>query len=345
MKKNKLIVFLMILILAASTLTAASSIISRPAATVNLIRNHMISESEVEEEYQNYISRGVQVTKKDILETLINNEVFLQGAERDGVTVSDSQVDQLYAQARSNAAAQAGRNITDEEFIAEAERQFGSVEAYRQALKEQYIVNQYLLLKKGNELRNIPVPTDSEVSSFYRQNQQAFFQAENVKLAHIYIPKTGDAATDAESKALLEKAAEEIHSGAITFEQAVIQYSQDEGSKNIGGDIGWLTADNAVARQGWGDAFCDAVLSMQPGEISDVLESNTGYHIVRVSVHNQGRILSLSDTVSPEDTMTVRDYITQVLYMRNSQAAMNKALQEILQELRSEAQINILYEE
>ena len=293
-----------------------------------------------------YVAMGAQgVTKADALDTLINNEVFLQGAERDGITVTDRQVDQLYAQAKANAAAQAGRTVSDAEFEAEVNRQFGSVDAYKQALKEQYIVNQYVMLKKGVELQNIPMPSDSEIASFYRQNQQMFFQAENVRLAHIYIPKTENEADNAEAKALLETVAADIHNGSITFEKAVSEYSQDDGSKNIGGEIGWLTADNTVARQGWGDAFCDQVLSMGPGDVSDVLESNTGYHIVKVSVHNAGKILSLSDTVSPEDTTTVREYITQLLYMRNQQVALNTAIQEILTELRSEAQIRIFYEE
>ena len=272
MRKNKAILLFVLLVAVLSVLPAASSVISRPAATVNLIRNHMISEAELETEYQNYVNMGAQgITRMDVLNTLINNEVFLQGAERDGITVSDRQLDQLYAQARANASAQAGRTVTDEEFAAEATRQFGSVDAYRQALREQYIVNQYVLMSKGAELQNIPMPTDAEISSFYRQNQQAFFQAENVKLAHIYIPKTGDAAEDQASRELLEKVASDIHSGAITFERAVSEYSQDNSSKNIGGDIGWLTADNTTARQGWGDAFCDAVLSMQPGDVSDVM--------------------------------------------------------------------------
>lgn len=346
MRKNKLFIFLLVLIVALSGLSAQSSLISSPAATVNLIRNHMISQSELDNEYNRYVSMGAQgISKSDVLDTLINNEVFLQGAERDGITVSDRQVDQLYAQVKANASAQAGRTLTDDEFAAEVERQYGSIDAYRQSLKEQYIVNQYVMLKKGVELQNVPMPTSAEINSFYRQNQQVFFQPENVKLAHIYIPKTGDAATDSANKAKLEKVAADIHSGTMTFEMAVSQYSEDQGSKNIGGDIGWLTADNTTARQGWGDAFCDKVLSMEPGEISDVLESNTGYHIVKVSVHNYGKILSLSDPISPEDTTTVRDYISQILYMRNQQAALTTAIQEIIDELRSEAQIRILYEE
>ena len=346
MRKNAVPVILMILLLAVAALPAAS--ISRPAATVRLIRNTAITMDQLESEYSRYVAMGAPVTRMDVLDTLINDEVFLQGAERDGVTISDRQIEQLYQQQKANVQAQAmqaGQTVTDAAFEAEVMNQFGSVDEYKKALGEQYIVNQYLMLKRGNELQNVPMPTDAEVNSFYRQNQQAFFQAENVKLAHIYIPKNGNATEDEASLRLLTDVAADIHSGAITFEKAVSEYSQDEGSRNVGGDIGWLSADNTAARQGWGNAFCDEVLSMEPGQVSDVLESDMGYHIVRVSVHNAAKILSLSDPVSPAEIMTVREYIQQYLYMVNSQNTVNAALQSLILELRNEAQINIIYQE
>ena len=342
MRKRSFISVLVLLIAAASLYSA--SFISSPAATVNLIRNTAITEEQLDEEYQRYVDMGAAgITKSDVLQTLINDEVFLQGAERDGISVSDRQVDQMYQQVKANAEQQAGGPISDADFEAEVVRQFGSVEAYRQALKEQTIINQYMMMKRGTELQNIPEPTEDEIAAFYRRNQQSFFQSENVKLAHIYIPKTDDEAQNSENKALLEDVATQIAAGEITFEKAVSQYSQDAGSKNVGGDIGWLTADNTVARQGWGDAFCDAVLSMDAGEISGMLESNTGYHIVKVSVHNDAKILTLDDPVSPEDPTTVRDYIRQVLLMQNYQTVYSQQLSSLIAELRSEAQINILY--
>ena len=344
--KRKLFLSVLLLIAALSAVSAA--VISQPAATVYLIRNTAISTDELKAETERYRAMGADVTELDVLQTMINDEVFLQGAERDGVVVTDRQIDQMINSIYQNAvqqAAQAGQSVTREQFDAEIVRQFGSVDAYREALKNQAILQQYLMQERGDELADVPSPTESQISSFYRQNQQTFFQPECVKLSHIYIPKTGNADEDAAAKATLESVSADIAAGRITFESAVPEYSQDDGSKNIGGEIGWLTADNTVARQGWGDAFCDQVLSMGPGDVSDVLESNTGYHIVKVSVHNAGKILSLSDTVSPEDTTTVREYITQLLYMRNQQVALNTAIQEILTELRSEAQIRIFYEE
>ena len=304
---NKRFSLFVLMILLAAMLSAAS-IISSPAATVNLIRNTAITMQDLDEEMARYEALGIQgVNKTDVLQTLINNEVFLQGAERDGISISDRQIDSLYAQAKANIEAQAGMAISDAEFEAEVIRQFGTVEAYRESLKNQMIVQQYLMQEKSAELQNVPAPEESAISSFYRQNQQRFFQPEN------------------------------------TFEKAVIDYSQDTGSNQRGGDIGWLTADNTVARQGWGDAFCDAVLSMEPGEVSGVLESNTGYHIVKVSVHNQAKLLGINDPVSPEDSATVHDFIYNMLYMQNQQVVMNRALESLIAELRAEAQINILY--
>ena len=340
---KKRIALTTILLLLAAVLSAAS-IISAPAATVNLIHNTAITTDELDKEAARYEAMGVQgISKLDILQSLINNEVLMQGAERDGIVISDRQLDSLYATAKANVEAQAGMAISDADFEAEVINQFGSVDEYKEMLRMQVVAQQYLMQEKGAELQNVPTPDESAIQSFYRQNQQGFFQPENVKLAHIYIPKTEDAEKNAEAKALLEKAAAEISSGAITFEKAVSEYSEDTGSNSRGGDIGWLTADNAVARQGWGDSFCNTVLSMEPGEVSGVLESNTGYHIVKVSVHNDAKILSINDPVSPEDTATVHDYIANLLYMQNQQEVMNRALQSLVSELRSEAQINILY--
>lgn len=73
--------------LLAFNLSAAT--ISKPVATVNLIRNEVITRTELDNELQNYKDQGYQdVTESDVLEALINEKVFLQGAERDGFIVS-----------------------------------------------------------------------------------------------------------------------------------------------------------------------------------------------------------------------------------------------------------------
>ena len=343
--KKRIIPVLMLMILALASVSAAS-MISQPAATVYLIRNTAITVEELEAETARYRAAGMNIDEMTVLQMMIDNEVFFQGAERDGVSVSDRQLDQMVNTVFQNAqqqAAAAGQSITRADFDAEIVRQFGSVDTYREALRNQAISQQYVMQERGDRIMAAPAPSESEISSFYRQNQQQFFQPECVKLAHIYIPKGEDDAVNAENKAKLEEAYARISSGELTFEAAVPLYSEDHNSSSRGGDIGWLTANNTAARQGWGDAFCDTVLAMGAGEVSPVLESLMGYHIVKVTVHYDAKLLSISDPVSPEDAISVHDYIAQMLTIQNQQMVLSNETQSLIAELRDEARINILY--
>ena len=349
-----------IMLVACLSFTLSASSLSAPAATVNLIRNKAITVQELNKELEGYAEAGVETTAMDALQSMINTEVFLQGAERDGVSISDRQIDVIYNQVYQSAvqaAAQQGLSLSIEDFEAEVIKQIGSVAEYKETLKKQQIIQSYLMQERGDEINSTSMPTEAEIKSFYRQNQQQFFQPECVKLSHIFIPTfmTDNPDNEVEvaqvdelnaaSLARITEAYDKISAGELTFEKAVSIYSQDGGSNGRGGDIGWLTMNNTEARRGWGDDFCDTVLSMDDGEVSGVLQSYMGYHIVKVTVHLDAKLLSLTDTVSPEDTQTIQDYIGQVLYNQKAQMAMSKALQDMTAELRSEARIRILYKE
>lgn len=339
MKLNKFILTILVLVLIGNTAFAA--VINQPAATVNLIRNKVITYQDLNDAIAS--QQADSSSALQILDVLINNEVFLQGAERDGVKVTDSQLNQLVAQQKTYIEQQAGQTFTQDEFNNQVIAAYGSLDNYKQVIKEQYILQTYLVQEKGAELENIPVPTDAEINTFFRKNKTQFAQAENVKLAHVYLEKTGDASKDAAKKAQLETVYNDIKSGKITFEAAVTKYSEDNDSKSVGGEIGWLTTDNTVAYEGWGDTFCDAVIELPVGQVSTVLESKTGYHIVRNSVHNDAKLLALTDRISPESTATVYDYIKSGLYSQNQQTKMAELLNVMVADLRSQAKIRILY--
>ncbi len=123
---------------------------------------------------------------------------------------------------------------------------------------------------------------------------------------------------------MAESIVNDINAGKITFEKAVQQYSQDTASKNIGGDIGWLTMDDTSTKQLLGDAFFNTAFDTEVGKISSVVESNSGYHILKVHAHNDFKVLDLDDPINPNTTVTVRQYITEGLIYQNQQTDMNK---------------------
>lgn len=340
--KKRFLSVLLVLFLALSVIGAAS-LVSSPAATVNLIRNKAITNDEVDAMLKQYQNAGVSADRSQILNILINDEVFLQGAERDGALATDQEVESYVSQLKSQLESQVGAKISDADFESYIASNTGMTLAeYKEGIKESLTVQKYVLQEKSAELQNInTMPTDSQVEDFYRKNMQGFFQAENVKLAHVVKLKTDDEKKNEENAVLMTEVAEKIKNGSLTFEQAVSDYTDDAESKALGGDIGWLSIDNQSAIAGFGQDFVDAVMNLKTGEISGMLESNVGYHIVKVSVHNSGRILGIDDKINPESSETVRDYIVYLLANQNAQNVLANATNELIAELRSQARIRI----
>jgi len=75
------------------------------------------------------------------------------------------------------------------------------------------------------------------------------------------------------------------------------------------------------------------------------LESTSGYHIVKLTIHTEPKLLGIDDFINPESTMTVRQYIRQTLESRNQQNAYLTAIDRLVEQLRNSAKIEILYKE
>lgn len=347
MKKGVLIGVL-ITLMAAPMLTAAQ--IGAPAATVRLTKTVPITVAELENEVRLYQesarTSGADPTTVDplqVLNLLINNELFRQGAARDGIKITDAMIDSAYASQKANLEATYGQRFTDEQFSQVIASNFGSVADYRTMIGEQLLVDAYVRQQKSAVLnQKITIP-ESEVTSFYRKNRTQFISPETVKLSHIYIPFADNEETNRTNKAMLDDVARRIKSGTLSFEKAVVDYSQDAQSKAKAGDIGWLTMDNSEALAGLGDAFFDAAFSTEVGFTTDVVTSLTGYHILKVLTYNETKILGLDDVISPETTMTIRQYITEELSQAKGQENYVKAINDLVADLRKSATVNILY--
>ncbi len=332
---------------------AFGAVISSPAATVNLTKNVVITTDELNKEVENYKAVATQqgadpatINALNILNIMINDELWRQGAARDGVVISDAQINQYIKEWRSQMEQQVGRAMTDAEYKTLVEGYYGTEDAFKQTVRDQMLVSGYVAKVRPNLALDVKQPSTAEVNSFYRQNKSQFVNPENVKINHIFIPfATGDnaEAENAKNKALLEQVARYINYGTTTFEKAVQEYSQDASSKNIGGAIGWLTMDDTTTRDGLGEEFFNTAFDTEVGKISPVVTSNSGYHILKVMVHNDFKLLGIDDTINPESTVTVRQYITSGLLSQNQETAYANAIQSIISDLRDQATVRIMY--
>ena len=90
MKLKKVLSLLIISLIAFSAFSAplgGSTLVGTPAATVNLIRNHAITNEELDQRVSEYQASGANISREQVLDVMINDEVFLQGAERDGIPI------------------------------------------------------------------------------------------------------------------------------------------------------------------------------------------------------------------------------------------------------------------
>ncbi|HKL60614.1 MAG TPA: peptidylprolyl isomerase [Sphaerochaeta sp.] len=345
----KRMLLLVITVMLASTMLFSASI-GAPAATVRLTKTTPIPVSELDAEVARYRASATQsgtdpasVDPLQILGLLINNELFRQGAARDGVKITDSMIEQAYASQKASIEANYGQKLTEEEFKQVINSNFGTVDAYKKMIGEQLMVDTYVKMKKAADLNKPVSVSEAEISSFYRKNKTQFISPETVKLSHLFIPFVEDEATNAKNKDTMIRVAQQLRYGTLSFEKAVVEYSQDARSKTKAGDIGWLTMDDEQARQGLGDTFFDVAFSTDVGDTSDMVVSNTGFHILKILAYNETKILALDDQINPDTTSTIRDYITNQLTGAKQQEMYYTAINSLVEDLRKSASVNILY--
>jgi peptidyl-prolyl cis-trans isomerase D len=121
--------------------------------------------------------------------------------------------------------------------------------------------------------------SDEEAKEYYQQNISKFQGDEERHASHILITFGGktDAAAKAAAKDKALKVLAEVKKSPKQFAMFARQYSQDPGSADNGGDLG------VVKRGVMVKAFEDAVFNMAPGSISDLVETEFGYHIIHLT--------------------------------------------------------------
>jgi peptidyl-prolyl cis-trans isomerase D len=158
----------------------------------------------------------------------------------------------------------------------------GDIKAYYEQNKSKFQIPEKRVVRYAlldlTQLRQNTVVTDDELKDVYRQNIQQFQVPNRVHAEHILLMTVGGK-TDAEV-AEVKKKAEDILAEAkkkgANFEDLAKKYSEDPGSKAKGGDLGWVLQGQTVPE------FEKAAFSLNKGEISDLIKTQYGFHIIKV---------------------------------------------------------------
>lgn len=137
---------------------------------------------------------------------------------------------------------------------------------------------EYVVLDMDAVKKTITV-SEADVKSYYEQNALRLSGKEERRASHILISAPKDAAPDVRQKAkdLALSLLKSVRAQPETFADVAKKSSQDPGSAAKGGDLGFFARGDMVK------PFEDAVFAMKKGDISDVVESDFGYHIIRLT--------------------------------------------------------------
>jgi len=239
-----------------------------------------------------------------LLDNMINNVLIRQAAEERGIEVTDAEVDAEIENLKTGFE-------TDEQFEQALAQSGMDLEALETQVREGMITDRLIAtLSEDVEVG------EAEIEEYYEANKADFMEYAGAHAAHILF--------DADDKATAEQVLADIRAGA-DFASLAQQYSQDPGSAANGGDLGWPTTPYV-------QEFQDAVDAMEPGEISDLVETSFGWHIIKVIEKRDDRQLPLEE---------VRDQIEQIIVQEQNA----DIYQEFLNELRASAEIEILVPE
>jgi peptidyl-prolyl cis-trans isomerase D len=156
----------------------------------------------------------------------------------------------------------------------------------------------------------LAVPTtvdDATLHQRYDEQKNRFIEPEQRLASHILInvPANAVAAVEKAAQAKAAAIAEQARAPGADFAALAKANSQDEGSKNLGGDLGWLS--QAVIEQ---KAFATALYALKPGQVSDPVRTNEGWHVIQLRDVRQGRQIpfeSVRDRLTRDELKDARE--------------------------------------
>jgi peptidyl-prolyl cis-trans isomerase D len=184
----------------------------------------------------------------------------------------------------------------------------------------------YAILDTGKIESGVQI-THDELQAYYNQHRDQYRVAEQAKVSHILIktPLPGpDGKVDEKGVAEAQRRAEDLLKqlkGGAKFEDLARKYSEDPGSAKEGGSLGWIGRGRTVPE------FEKAAFSLPKGQISDLVKSSYGFHIIRVDDRQDAHMKTLDE---------VKGEIEPILKQQKAQQIAQKHADDLLQQAKAQ---------
>lgn len=307
---------LLLVTLLAPALTRAQDNYIELDRIVAVVNDDVIVQSDLDRQMRTVVAelrrKGTQLpprelVERQVLERLVLKRLQLQLAERTGVRVDD----ELLNQAVQDIAER--NNLTLGQFREVLERDGYDFGAFREDIREKLVLEQLRRRQVDNRIQ----VTDREVADLLRTYAHQTGEGREYHLAHILIA-TPDAASPEDiqtQRERAEKTLQRLRDGA-DFAQVAVEVSDAQDALD-GGELGWRKQDQLPS------VFADVVPRLTVGQMSEVLRSASGFHIVKLLDERTGERQLIRQTrarhilIRPDELASVEDVRTRLAQLRS----------------------------
>lgn len=220
---------------------------------------------------------GVQL-EAEVLESMINRELLVQESRKTSSEVTEKDVNEHLEKLKANYPG-------DDEFKKILARSNMSEADIKARIKDELVLQRFIDTRFVQEV----TVSDKEMKEFYEQHQAMFKEPEQIRASHILIKVDANATDEEKAKAKkrLVEIEERLKKGE-DFSTVARELSQCPSNAN-GGDLGYFRRGQMVK------PFEDAAFSLKPGQVSSMVETKFGYHLINVVDKKTERIVDLDE--------------------------------------------------
>ena len=269
-----------------------------------ILRNMELGNGPVPAERRDEVLRG-------LLDQLITYTVMSQEARSKNVTVSDAEIDARIRQMRGTG--------SDAEFKKTLDARNMSLEQLRADAQVQLTIEKLM----ESQVAGTAAATDAEARDFYAKNPDKFKRGDTVRASHILLRVDREAPEAARKQArtriegLLQRARKGEDFAALA------KAHSNDGSAAAGGDLGYFDRQTMVP------PFTEAAFALKPGQISDVVTTDFGFHIIKVT------------DAKPASTVPFEEVSPRIVEYLTAQKKQERAGQ-VVEEAKKRARIEVL---
>jgi peptidyl-prolyl cis-trans isomerase C len=220
---------------------------------------------------------------REVLDQIVSYKLLIQESRARKIVVEDSEVDARMKEIQ-------GQFPSEDAFKQMLTSRKTTIEQVRADIRQDATVQKLIASAIAEKVAVKP----EQVTDFYAKNPDQFKQPDRVRASHILImvPKGSDAVAKTAARTKAADILKDVKAGK-DFAALAKQHSQDPGSAQNGGDLGFFQQGQMVG------PFNDVAFKLTPGQVSDLVETEFGFHIIKVAEKQSARAVPL-DEVRPQ---------------------------------------------